>query len=70
LLLGFFTRVAAVPLLIIMLMAFATTKWPIFVEEGFWPFAHEARTDFAMTLLLLFLLIYGGGKYSVDKRIA
>jgi uncharacterized membrane protein YphA (DoxX/SURF4 family) len=31
--------------------------------------AHAARTDFAMTMLLIFLLIYGAGKWSVDERI-
>ncbi len=31
--------------------------------------AHDYRTDFAMTLLLIFLLIYGGGKSSIDFKI-
>src|SRR5665647_564363 len=60
-LVGFLTRLAAIPLLIIMLVAFITTKIPILNDKGFWPFAHEYRTDFAMTLLLIYLLIYGGG---------
>jgi putative oxidoreductase len=67
---GFFTRLAAIPLLIIMSVAFVTTKYPILVEKGFWSMAHEYRTDFAMTMLLIFLLIYGGGNYSIDKKIA
>jgi len=33
-----------------------------FIEKGFWTLAHEYRTDFAMTMLLLFLLLYGAGK--------
>lgn len=68
-LIGLFTRLAVVPLLVIMMVAFITTKAPILVEKGFWAFAHEYRTDFAMTLLLIYLLIYGGGKHSIDKKI-
>ena len=65
---GFLTRIASIPLIIIMVTAFITTKYPLLVEKGVWIFAHEYRTDFAMTLLLLLLLIYGGGKYSIDKK--
>ncbi len=68
-LLGFMTRLAGVPLLIIMITAFVTTKWPLLVTKGFWVFAHEYRTDFAMTLLLIYLLIFGAGKWSVDSGI-
>ena len=68
-LLGFITRLASVPLLIIMITAFITTKWPILMTKGFWPWAHEYRTDFAMTLLLIYLLIYGSGNWSVDSKI-
>ncbi|MFC0773774.1 DoxX family protein [Terrimonas alba] len=68
LLAGLFTRLASIPLLIIMLVAFVTTKYPILVEKGFWSMAHEYRTDFAMTMLLLFTLYYGGGSYSLDKK--
>jgi len=66
---GLLTRFAAIPLLIIMIVAFITTKYPLLVEKGFWSFAHDYRTDFAMTLLLIFLLIYGGGKNSLDIKI-
>ena len=69
LLLGFLTRLTSIPLLIIMLTAFVTTKWPILMDKGFWAMAHEYRTDFAMTLLLIFLLIYGAGKWSGDSII-
>lgn len=66
---GLFTRLAAIPLLIIMLTAFVTTKWPILIEKGFWEMAHEYRTDFAMTMLLILLLKYGGGNKSLDLKI-
>jgi putative oxidoreductase len=68
LLAGLLTRLASIPLLIIMLVAFITTKYPILIEKGFLPMAHEYRTDFAMTMLLLFLLYYGGGNFSLDKK--
>ena len=68
-LIGFLTRLAATPLLIIMITAFVTTKYPVLVEKGFWTMAHEYRTDFAMTMLLIFLLIYGGGDKSLDQKV-
>jgi uncharacterized membrane protein YphA (DoxX/SURF4 family) len=68
-LIGFLTRLAVIPLLIVMLTAFITTKWPLLLDKGFWPMVHEYRTDFAMTMLLIFLLLYGGGKKSVDLKI-
>lgn len=69
-LIGLLTRLALIPLLIIMVTAFITTKWPILINKGVWPWAHEYRTDFAMTLLLLYLLIYGAGRWSVDSKIS
>jgi putative oxidoreductase len=69
-LLGLGTRLAAVPLLIVMSVALATTKWPILVEQGFWGAAHEARTDWSMFLGSLFLLIEGGGPWSIDARLS
>jgi putative oxidoreductase len=67
--LGLLTRLASIPLLIVMIVAFIITKFPILVEKGFWSMVHEYRTDFAMTILLIFLLIYGGGKHSLDYKI-
>jgi putative oxidoreductase len=65
-LIGLLTRVAVVPLIVIMLTAIATTKIPILMEHGFWKAAHEARTDWSMLLGSIFLLIVGGGKWSLD----
>jgi putative oxidoreductase len=42
-LLGLFTRLAVVPLLTIMAVAFFSTKLPILVNSGFWKMAHEGR---------------------------
>lgn len=66
-LLGLFTRLAALPLIIDMLVAISITKIPILLEKGFWAMAHEARTDWSMILGLLFLLIVGSGRWSLDN---
>jgi uncharacterized membrane protein YphA (DoxX/SURF4 family) len=66
-LLGFLTRLAAIPLIIIMLTAVATTKIPILIEGGFWKMAHESRTDFSMLLCSIFLFINGAGRWSIDS---
>lgn len=68
-LLGLFTRLAVVPLVVIMLTAIATTKVPILLEQGFWKMAHEARTDWSMLLGSLFLLIVGAGQWSIDAKL-
>lgn len=65
-LLGLFTRLAAIPTLIIMLVAIATTKVGILANDGFWAMMHGSRTDWAMLLGSFFLIIKGGGKWSVD----
>jgi len=68
LLLGLFTRCAAIPLLGVILVAIATTKIPMLVKSGVWSMLHEARTDFSMLLGLVFLLITGAGTLSLDAR--
>ena len=81
LLLGLLTRLAAIPVLISMIVAVISTKVPILLGHGFGPFAlpkladygfwsmlHEARTDFSMILGLLFLLVVGGGRWSIDAK--
>ncbi len=70
LILGLFTRLASLPLIIDISVAIATTKIPIFVKSGFWPMEAEARTDFSMLMGLIFLFIAGAGPLSADKLIA
>jgi putative oxidoreductase len=70
LIIGLITRLASLPLMIIMITAFISTKIPILIHKGLWPWAHEYRTDFAMTLLLIYLFIYGAGNWSVDSKIS
>ncbi|MBW6499965.1 MAG: DoxX family protein [Bacteroidales bacterium] len=64
---GFVIRLASIPLLTIMVTAIITTKIPILLNRGFWSMAHESRTDFAMLLLLVYMIIYGSGKWSFDR---
>ncbi|HEY7195183.1 MAG TPA: DoxX family protein [Gemmatimonadales bacterium] len=66
LLVGLLTRLAAVPLVIDMLVAIATTKLPILASRGFWAMLHEARVDWSMLLGSLFLLLVGSGPWSLD----
>ena len=79
---GLLTRLAAVPLVLTMVVALVSTKLPILLGQGFWGFsrrnlpsygfwsmAHESRTDLAMLLSALFLLVVGAGPWSFDARI-
>jgi uncharacterized membrane protein YphA (DoxX/SURF4 family) len=70
LLLGLLTRLAAVPLLIDICVALYSTKIVTFLKNGFWGTLHEARTDVSMLLGLLFLLLVGGGAWSLDARFS
>ena len=67
-LIGFWTSAASVPLLIVISTAIATTKIPeLFrANQGFWFMVSDTRTDFAMLCSLIFLIIMGGGAWSVD----
>jgi uncharacterized membrane protein YphA (DoxX/SURF4 family) len=66
-LIGLMTRLASLPLLAIMIVAILTTKVEIFSRDGFWEMMHASRTDWAMLLGSAFLLIRGGGRWSVDR---
>lgn len=78
LLAGLLTRLAALPMLLNMVLALALTKVPILwggsadkpKAAGWWDMAHEARTDWAMLLGLLFILVAGPGRWSVDAVLA
>ena len=69
LIVGLLTRLAAVPLIVDMIVAIATTKIPIWMKSGFWAMAHEARTDYCMLLGSIVLLLVGSGRLSLDHRI-
>ena len=91
---GLLTRLATIPLLIVMIVAVVSTKVPILLGHdvgpfqlfgldvgpfrlaadikrvAFWSAQHEARADLTMFLGLLFLLIIGAGRWSLDARLA
>ena len=80
--LGLLTRLAAIPLIIIMIVAIVSTKIPILLGHdfwifhlpklsryGFWSMLHEARDDFGMLLGSIYLLIEGGGAWSLDALL-
>lgn len=81
-LLGLATRLGALTTFMIMFVAIVVTKIPIAFGEsfgpfalrelnsyGFWSMSHEMRTDFAMFLGSIFLMIKGGGRWSIDLKI-
>src|SRR5664279_4444657 len=72
LLLGLWTKLVSVPLLIVITTAIGTTKIPeLFrANQGFWYMVSDARTDFAMFCCLIFLISVGGGFLSIDARSA
>jgi putative oxidoreductase len=76
---GLLTRLAVIPLIIVMVVALVSTKIPILLGHkflifnlphlgryGLWSVLHEARADFCMLLGCLYLLIVGGGGWSLD----
>ncbi len=80
---GFATRLAAIPLIIVMIVAILSTKVAILLGHdfwifhlpklnryGFWSMAHESRADFAMLLGCLYLLIEGAGRWSIDAALS
>lgn len=73
---GNIAQLPAIPLLIGISGAIVLTKLPELRPggfggvEGLWGVAHDARTDFAMLLGLIFLLRAGPGRWSLDSVIA
>jgi putative oxidoreductase len=65
---GLLTRLSAIPLLIIVLVAISTTKVEVFATAGFWEMMHGSRTDWSMLLGSIFLMIKGGGCWSIDHK--
>lgn len=82
-LLGLLTRLAAVPLVVDMLVAIASTKLPVLIGHGYFLFSapagaksglfamlHEARTDLSMLCACAFLSCAGAGSQSLDHRLS
>jgi len=81
-LIGLLTRLGAFALMLDMIVAITSTKVPILIghgfwgfadpaaHPGFWPMAHEARTDVTMLLGCAFLVVAGAGAMSIDHRLS
>ena len=75
---GLLTRVVAIPFIIEMLVAMASTKIPLYLgtsplplppvppQIGFWAVLHEIRSEYAQLASCAFLLLAGPGRWSVD----
>ena len=70
LIVGLVTSLAAIPLLIDISVAIATTKIPMFAKSGLWATLHESRTDFCMFLGSVFLIACGSGGLSLDAMLS
>ena len=76
-LVGLFTRLATLPMIVDMLGALGITKVPLLwghaplypKEGGFWDFFHEGRLEVAMLCGSVFLLVVGAGTLSLDARM-
>ena len=79
---GLMTRLIAIPFIIEMIVAMASTKIPLYLgtsplplppvppQIGFWAVLHEIRSEFAQLLTCTFLLIVGPGVWSLDAWFA
>ena len=79
---GLLTRLIAVPFVIEMLVAIASTKIALYLGTsplplppapptvGIWAVLHEIRSDYAQIMSVLFLGIVGPGRWSVDAALA
>ena len=78
---GMLTRVIAVPFIIEMIVAMASTKIPLYLgtyplplppvppQIGFWAVLHEIRSEYAQLLSCAFLLLVGPGRWSIDALV-
>ena len=79
---GFLTRLIAVPFVIEMLVAIASTKIAMYLgtsplplppsppKVGIWAVLHEVRSEYAQMMSVLFLGIVGPGPWSLDAVVA
>ena len=82
LLTGLLTRLIAVPFIIEMFVAMASTKIPMYLgtsplplppvppQIGFWAVLHEIRSEYAQLLTCAYLLMDGPGRWSLDALLA
>ena len=79
---GFMTRLIAVPFIIQMLVAIASTKISLYLgtsplplppvppQVGLWAVLHEVRSEYAQMMTCAFLLLVGPGRWSIEALLA
>src|SRR5215469_11767478 len=79
---GLLTRWIAIPFVIEMIVAMLSTKISLYLgtsplplppappKVGAWAVLHEIRSEYAQMLVVLYLLINGPGKWSLDALLA
>src|ERR1043165_4425003 len=82
LLTGLLTRFIAMPFVIEMLVAMASTKIPMYLgtsplplppvppQIGFWAVLHEIRSEYAQLACCAFFLFAGPGRWSIDAILS
>ncbi|HEX3819751.1 MAG TPA: DoxX family protein [Candidatus Sulfotelmatobacter sp.] len=78
---GFMTRLISIPFIGEMIVAILSTKISLYLgtsplpfppappKVGMWAVLHEGRADYAQLLTMVFLLINGPGKWSLDALL-
>jgi uncharacterized membrane protein YphA (DoxX/SURF4 family) len=81
LLAGLTTRLIAIPFVMEMIVAILFTKISLYLgtsplplppvppQVGFWAVLHEIRSEYAQLLTVIFLLVNGPGKWSLDAAL-
>jgi putative oxidoreductase len=79
---GLLTRVIAVPFIIEMIVAMVSTKVSMYLgtsplplppvppQIGLWAVLHEIRSEYAQLMVVMFLLLAGPGRWSLDALLA
>jgi uncharacterized membrane protein YphA (DoxX/SURF4 family) len=82
LLTGLSTRLIAIPFVAEMVVAILSTKISLYLgtsplplppappQVGFWAVLHEVRSEYAQMLTVLFLMVNGPGKWSLDAVLS
>lgn len=78
---GLLTRVIAIPFIIEMIVAILSTKISMYLgtsplplppalpKVGMWAVLHEVRSEYAQIMTVIFLLINGPGRWSLDALL-
>src|SRR5215470_14878222 len=79
---GFLTRLITIPFIIEMIVAMLSTKISLYLgtsplplppappKMGLWAVLHEVRSEYAQIMVVLYLLVNGPGKWSLDAVLA